>query len=1646
MKVSKLHMDNRPGEQPAGTYPFGKNGIQSDILGANFNEPGFRKMLAVIPYKFNGIIETDSKPVIFSTDNINSAIGYFNPETELYEPIIDDNPAHLVNWAADGSRLQFTIEFYITGQSQRNYRGEMVVAFTDKDQWPKYLNCDNPPISTEDDLRLFPFFKAPTITAEESLGGSLPSGAYYIAVGYEKNDGTSTPYSAVPGATIIRPPASGTTTDKALTIHISNADLNYDSMRIAIISKSQGVTKAVELIDFIPISSSEVEFTYTGENLTQDISVESILVQPAIYNRVGTIGQLNDYLYIGDLNEEPDINDMQGYALTINIEWKSEIISAINPPSEHVSGKKKGHMHEEVYAFYVRYRKTRGGFTKWFTIAGPAPTGADLAASTEATDGGEVGTVPKFKVEDTIPYYDIALLTGSCGTYINDNEEYPNTIDYDATALGGTDLRGQKVRHHKMPSLRWCKQNLYAANDNYGRTELDLLGIIATNIRIPDKYIGILDGYEIGYAKRTVGNMTNYGQSILMHGVVNVFDQSKPTGGGATIYTSGGNWRTSVWHKGDGSFNNDYELVQLRTDTFRFHAFDILFNKPSIEPTFISSQFKMRKGNIRAEGYIEDAGNDANLPIAILVDYTASTNRPVAATPTNYLRKVKTSGYLPNGINTNGFVNARHENTFAGTLLGHDWGIAYQDSGVRVKGQSFTEAAIGCPDFEETYLINTIAVKADIYTNFYSQSMVSAGDVRILTSTDPFFGGDIFVCDYTFNTYGRHETNDGWGAGIGGKKAIHRFICESASDIHLRFEIIGNIYSRWYPHNPVALNTTDNTTYIIEFDRAQDPNQFGYDKSLNALNDLISSIIYNPFREEITYHPYRIHRGGKNTRTGRPRSWRTFLPLDYYEMQKNMGRIIHLEGMDDRLLIHMENALFYTQDKAKLESGLLSVTLGTGDIFQFEPQEATSAKLGYAGTQHDLACVRTPIGYIFVDAKQGEIYLYKGDLRNMNVGINTFLRDFLKVKEKNVWIGNGVTIGWDQKYKRFLLTVKNRQLANSNIIVKDFVDTDAFWDSLIIGDIVRYNNRLIRYQGINPVENPLQCPPDPPNPVYTWEKFDSACLLDGEGNNTGFIYWQNRRRKTDGVLDGTVEANIPNGGIGPYFPPEMAPTGTCLPPPPVITWEPTDAHCEIELTAPCPPGWTLSDDETTCILNETMAPTIESTGYCLAESNLSPEYGNQGTQAFENIGDFTSQLIGTPTNLLTTPLWQGLPAGSGETVNGGSPPGSAIPDPGTPGSPMNRDGIWVDTDCDGLKDPLTSGAILQFTHVINLLAPKIVYIGIGGDNTFRVVVNGVTIVSVDAMFPAGGGFTSSNNFTSWWLFPIQLTIGTNYINFQAVGDGSVNDAFAATIMDNTYAEILAATVEADLTYLMHTSQFLGTTIDIATCPAGWILDTSGGSGNYICRRTLTQPADPVVEENTGNIEYDTRCRLTNGYLDGYCEENDLDGVGPYFPPVLNEEVCLTTPPPTDPINIIATVTKSCSDHNCTEQGHVSLSFTFPDPTPANLEIWVGERHTIFSGQVLFGWEFIPGGFTGDRPAIWQKAFFISIPAGVTSYTANQIIYGREANDAGFIIDWSCHNCLSPMNDLFFALTSPGDGYVLNFTSGTSGVTAHIVVI
>jgi hypothetical protein len=1048
-KALKLAQDTRPQEQPEGSYTFGKNGIQNFLQGAVLNEPGFQVSSANIPFTPMGIIETSKFPIIFSTNNVYSAFGYFDSVKDVYTPIVNDTLLPF--------KLGFSTDHPIIGQSQRNYKGEVVVAFSDEVQKPFYVNCDNPNTSSLAAMMLFPLATPPVLDVSVQTGGSLLPGAYFAAVKYLRNDGCETAYLVTSSPAIVQGTV-GKITDQGVQINISMIDPDYQMVQVAIISKVAGVTKAVSLSP--TARATNLSILYTGAEMTEDITLEEILIQPAVYDKVGTIGQLNDALYLGDLTSTPSMK-MQKYANLVRLKWVSDLITVLPPNKDMASGVKKTFMHQEVYACYIRYKLNSGITTQAFHIPGADLTAPQRAASTVAAAEGLTAKV--FQVEDTVGRFDLGNKTGYMGTWENATEVYPDTADFDSTLIGGQNLRGQKVRHHRFPSISWCKTNLYPGNSNYGRTELDRLGIMAENVIIPPEYAGLIVGYEILYAKRTPGNSTVIGQSLYLFGGKGPDDTAVNS-----YVSSGGNFESEI----------EFRTLPMKTilqeqSIFHFHSFDMLFNKPSVTPDFLSFQLKHKRVDLaNTDGYVEDGkvNTDHDGPMVYLIDYLQKGLAPTV--PSVKLKAVSKTEYVPNNTRIGKWVNKGIESFFGGRLTNPETlipggEVSRQTLGIAGREEDYNERWRAVQQ-ESTFLSNLMAIKANLFTSFTGQTLVRAGTVNNLVPLTPLYGGDTFICDYTFHTYGDWVADENFmdttdNIMYRGTKVARRFLCESAANLYARTEVAGNNYSRYYPVSPLAVN--DKSNYLTAFMRDQDPNQFGYSKDLNALDEFVSSKIFNTYEEDLTSHPYRIHRGGKLKFQTKTRSWQTFLPLDYYEGLKTMGKMMHLEGMDDHLLIHYENALLLTQDKTKLESDILSITLGSGDIFQFQPQEALSAKLGYAGTKHKLACVRTPVGYVFIDEPQKELFIYKGNLELINGAMNTFFVQFLDMKQTNPYIGNGFTIGYDPLYDRILLTAKNIKLKATNTTPTMY--TPALLPSLTVGDIVYKNGRLQRYLGIN---------------------------------------------------------------------------------------------------------------------------------------------------------------------------------------------------------------------------------------------------------------------------------------------------------------------------------------------------------------------------------------------------------------------------------------------------------------------------------------------------------------------------------------------------------------------------------------------------
>ena len=1241
-----LFSDTKPLEQIPGTYPFGKNGIQGEIINAVINEPGFtpypmppqlpyyNTTIDTTKYKVIGGIETDVQIVLFLSDNADdpsnpdyqvgySLIVYFDYRTNLYSVIFSDTyfPSNIKN----PYRLGFNQNYYITGQYQRNYLNQIIVAFTDKYNPPFYLNCDKPNVFRYQDWSLFPFFVYPNPTSSFVSGGGLLQGTYFYSLQFQRYDGTTTQYTSIFYAGLLNQQNTLPTvsTGKALNISITNGDPTFDLVLVYIISKISGVTSAVALAPIVMLNGT-ANIIYTSLELdSSPATLQDILTPSVIYSQVGTIGQLNDILYIGNLKIN-DYNNLQLVANNIKIAWVSSLIQGVDtlsetyqdpndnsPLSNIYQGKTKGFQHEEIYAFYIRFILSTGETTKAFHIPGNSAityqgSGLPLSENNNPALGLNALNLklnnttvvhPSFAYDDYLAYRGIIFNgsptsspSGNTGIWYS-NEQYDITDPY-ISKIANDGLGNYNVRLHKMPTIRYCYNNIYAPsgvspNSSYGITALDMLGVqasgqddngnqidiltLVTNLvnknLLPVEYNSILSGYEILYAERGLGNISVMGQSLSLY---NFYQQNTTPVNSVVFHSSLPNINSVSVRENNSTTPITGNNIIATYDVINFHSFDILLNKPQANYNHLSQQLLYSVNLTNTLPGNELLQNRVNATKGLLTEHFLFTYNTVflnlgwatnAQGAENYndrgphegsmiglfdltnngVKYLVTDGDSPGtypqvnmnpkiislplndiikGISLNNFKYVNNTGNSSNTvipidnagnknyyILGTENHLVLElnntsfNNGntctINMEFTSYTQNSNYSDDFLNNmgqissrivsmnnsmlsncsvYLSNILSLNVSQYNSVFNQKLVETEIIFFNPNNNGYavsYKGDVFLNNYSFQAtssfdpiFNTDNNTDGANTpNITGNKVVYRFICESINPIFLRknnviTDVQGNTPDRVY--NPLYLTgpkvefqaPLDNTQAIYNWYWSiyNDPNTWqGYYTPTNSQNDINNVVIYVPGYIQPTEFPYRIARSTKLSLQNAFRSWRNFLPLDFYEMQKNYGPVIALNGMTDKMMIHMLNALFYTRDKAAITGNQgtgLPITLTTtdGDIFQFEPQQVQESKLGYLGVLSDLSCNRNPAGYFYVDTRVGEVYLFVPDVfrvgqnKYLNEGNNIFLRKYLQnITTNNSYIGNGVFFGYDQKYKRVLMTCKNKIIKNlpdpSNVVI-----------------------------------------------------------------------------------------------------------------------------------------------------------------------------------------------------------------------------------------------------------------------------------------------------------------------------------------------------------------------------------------------------------------------------------------------------------------------------------------------------------------------------------------------------------------------------------------------------------------------------------
>jgi hypothetical protein len=413
--------------------------------------------------------------------------------------------------------------------------------------------------------------------------------------------------------------------------------------------------------------------------------------------------------------------------------------------------------------------------------------------------------------------------------------------------------------------------------------------------------------------------------------------------GQTQIYPNG----VDGWYKDTGSGGYTYRVV----DQFRAHPFEALVDRRVPGASYIRTEFFSQYDRI----------SPSNIGFTLILNNN------------HEIKKINDLKLIP-GNNTASIPRNKHKEEY----LSGNLEIPYPSDATTNTNIPFV----------------TLCSKLDnIYISYANQQIVSTG--RIFhpdqTTTGELYAGDAFVNMYGVRmTYGDEDNNtvNQNPQQLNRNERMLYYPVYSNYNIGLRasgkewhetfYPLSGESWGAIIPENLEPI--PDKRAY---------GNYYAYNKDYNAQQYLKSG--YPSDRTIENEFPFRVIKSINVSRESDYNLLRKFLAADYYEMPKNKGVPLRLEAWGDRLLIHCKLALFVTRDSLRVYTDARELVLGTGNLFEMEPQELIPTNKGFAGLQNRRAAIMTPAGYAFCD--NNDVYLFNGqNLMNINFGLKEDLR------------------------------------------------------------------------------------------------------------------------------------------------------------------------------------------------------------------------------------------------------------------------------------------------------------------------------------------------------------------------------------------------------------------------------------------------------------------------------------------------------------------------------------------------------------------------------------------------------------------------------------------------------------------------------
>lgn len=1009
--IKGLYKDSLPIDQPSQTYRDAKNINLNDNVGSISTEEGFaiQESLPTGAFPLHYDITPDKRLIIFYVTDSTSAIGVYKDGE--FTTVLDD------------SDLSFSRTVDIQSTVKLDNSGNALVYWTDDENPPRVYNIDTQESYADiNELNIFDFITdvgSISLDTVASSGGSLFSGSYMFALRYiDEDDNRSNYFSITRPIPVLPNSVSGfvqglqtVRTSKIIKLNISNLDTSYKELEVAVIRFEENSIAETISLPLIPISGSSTTISYGGYGGTPN-SLDEITINKVSYTRAKAIGQLDNVLYMGNLQRDSEV-DYQKYANNIKTYAITKESSADNLDDETFVFKNKSFRRGEVYAFYISFILDDGTETEAFHIPGREAVGTEKNDVTTGSIAESInGGAKRFHF---FPEKDATYGMAYWENDINE-DSYPDNpkfdiVDIDASgneSQVGT-LRNKAVRHHRFPDE--FDEPILSNTENADPIDVSLVGVQFYDVKLPSSLKDKVKGVKFYYASKNNSNrlIIDEGFSIPQQTV------------------SSSNWDIID----ETVFRNlDIEAQwtgQTWTD-FSFSPFSSMLNKQNIAN--VDYLVRTRKGKTskvaRIGQYDFEYQVDKRVPLtsadreASLIDVNAisyyNSNLPVVNIQDLGFPNNKSSYLEPSGIviESNNNIGVTFDANLSAYSESPTLQPLYREFGAIFKMCTFRDY-VHAPFTQENLCV---LGKVDTDIDKFDPTVIGSANRSI-----QLYSGDTFISNYSqLVSFDRSSGEDNL------NQAIVRTIVQSYD--HSNWRQPGEGEFEFNVNNPEVKEDVLDAYRNASVDEFYD-NYYAYDNAYSVqayLKATVPDQSEDVLRKSI---PTRIIRSAEENFDTQQDNFRTFLENDYLDIPSSKGQINRIASNNGVLVIHTESALFRTRGKEQLVTGDFRAFLGSGDIFEVQPTELFNTKYGFAGIQDVSSSIETPIGYFFVDSDNKSVYMLSDKINDLTeLGMRNFFRENLTwyidaaESHKNIPFTK-IVAEFDPEYNRILLTKKD---------------------------------------------------------------------------------------------------------------------------------------------------------------------------------------------------------------------------------------------------------------------------------------------------------------------------------------------------------------------------------------------------------------------------------------------------------------------------------------------------------------------------------------------------------------------------------------------------------------------------------------------